>query len=551
MLWGGERGERLRPSILAVVVFIGAVGACGSGQLGSSNRGGSSGGSPASGGSGGGQAGAIAGQGGGGSSGGIAGQGSGGQAGEASVVGGAPGSGGAEDVCSAVGNGPLGLNGGAGRAGCCGAYLPQGCVGRLCGNGVIDACDTSSAPSSCSGYARSEQCDGTDLAGQTCAGQGYGSGTLECSTYCLLDTTGCYACLAGTPPVAACGLVSASPAFDLSMAATDTETALVWVDLTSGVAAIGFAIVSSDLKVISSGSIADGQIAAGERTGLATVQVAALPSGWLVAAFTGSSITLYTLDGAGTVVGQKALDPMTNGSVLSTPMLVSQPNGGPLVIWTVSDIYAAVVSADGGSVTAPITISPDTSLGYFPLQDAAFAAGEFRAAISASCQGVPCVQIVSIAPDGTLAGSFVAPNVDALGEVRIVSGANDLELFYETCVGTASSGCLKWQSMSATGTALSTPVVVDGVSSIGQLVSAVALGSESYALLATTSPPYSPTLAHLASDGTGVVGPTVIARGGAAQPVLVRQGSQLVAGWVGVDIVGNQRGRIEVEQMAP
>ena len=46
----------------------------------------------------------------------------------------------------------------------------------LCGNGNIDG---------------SEQCDGTNLGGKTCASQGLGSGSLSCKADCTLDTRGC------------------------------------------------------------------------------------------------------------------------------------------------------------------------------------------------------------------------------------------------------------------------------------------------------------------------------------------------------------------------
>jgi hypothetical protein len=37
----------------------------------------------------------------------------------------------------------------------------------------------------------SETCDGTDLAGETCATQGFDDGNLTCDAMCLLDTTDC------------------------------------------------------------------------------------------------------------------------------------------------------------------------------------------------------------------------------------------------------------------------------------------------------------------------------------------------------------------------
>ena len=46
----------------------------------------------------------------------------------------------------------------------------------LCGNGLLDG---------------AEECDGSNLSGQTCTTQGYSSGDLTCSDTCTLDTSGC------------------------------------------------------------------------------------------------------------------------------------------------------------------------------------------------------------------------------------------------------------------------------------------------------------------------------------------------------------------------
>ena len=59
--------------------------------------------------------------------------------------------------------------------------------GGTCGDGVIDA---------------GEDCDGSNLGGQTCQSQGFGGGTLACTSGCQFDTSGCVA--ACDPPGAAC-----------------------------------------------------------------------------------------------------------------------------------------------------------------------------------------------------------------------------------------------------------------------------------------------------------------------------------------------------------
>ena len=57
-----------------------------------------------------------------------------------------------------------------GQCGSCGSCSP------CCGDNNLDA---------------GEQCDGTDLGSQTCAGLGYAGGTLACAGNCLYDTSGC------------------------------------------------------------------------------------------------------------------------------------------------------------------------------------------------------------------------------------------------------------------------------------------------------------------------------------------------------------------------
>jgi hypothetical protein len=48
----------------------------------------------------------------------------------------------------------------------------------ICGNGMIDP---------------GEQCDQSNLNGQTCASQGFAAGVLKCGAGCMFDTSGCSA----------------------------------------------------------------------------------------------------------------------------------------------------------------------------------------------------------------------------------------------------------------------------------------------------------------------------------------------------------------------
>jgi hypothetical protein len=514
----------LRISALAVVAFVGSVGACSSRDLGPGSANGGAGG-----------------QAGGGQTGGTTMGGTGGRS-NLDGVGGSQmncQSGGGATGRSAEG-GSLGSGGGSGTD-CC--RSPSSCIEGLCGNGVVDTCTAPSGPGSCPVVTFAEPCDGDDLDGQSCASFGYGSGALVCSNACSFDTTGCYSCAVGSPAVARCNVVPSKVFGPPAMAATDTETALVWLDQPDGDAVqIGFALLSSSLDVIATRQIVDAAIAAPAPTGAPTAQIAALPSGWLVLATTGSSLSLYTLDGAGTVVAHSALDPMSGGFEISSPILVSQPNGGPLVIWQVFNTYAAVVSADGRSVTTPLEVPVDSYAGggVLPsLTSAAFAAGEFQAVFNENCVAGPCLEIVSIALDGTVAGSFKPPGVAAPWGASLVTGADDLRLLYEAdCGTTLTNPCLMWQRMSSTGAVLSSQVLINGSSTSGLPSSAVALGADGYVL---GGQPASSMLLHLSSDGAIAAGPSLIATVGSA--VMVRQGSGLIAGWAG--------NGIEVAQLRP
>jgi hypothetical protein len=60
----------------------------------------------------------------------------------------------------------------------------DGDPGPVCGDGVIDL---------------SEECDGNNLGGATCVGEGFSGGTLGCTPACTLDTSACSNAGEGAP----------------------------------------------------------------------------------------------------------------------------------------------------------------------------------------------------------------------------------------------------------------------------------------------------------------------------------------------------------------
>ncbi len=82
------------------------------------------------------------------------------------------------------------------------------CGGAICGNAIVETGEQCDPPNgtTCDAYCQligggavcgdgtadpGEDCDGADLAGETCASQGFDAGTLACDTSCAFDTSGC------------------------------------------------------------------------------------------------------------------------------------------------------------------------------------------------------------------------------------------------------------------------------------------------------------------------------------------------------------------------
>ena len=468
------------------------------------------------------------------------------------------GTGGATDYCSGSGGvASTGASGGAAGAGeggrwglCC--HEPPSCLAEsLCGNGVRDACTASSGADPCPVLSFAEACDGGDLGGSTCDALGFGSGQIACSSTCQIDSRACYTCVATATAVSRCNSVTAPALSFPSIAANDDGTAVVWVEQTVGGALqVAFSLLSPRLEVVSSGHFVE-TFPARSQGDIPGAQVAALPSGWVVMVTFGDKISLYALDKAGGVTATNTVDSMSGGLDVSAAFIVSQPAGGPMVIWGTLDIYAAFVSADGLNVTAPrkLSVGPETVGGIPPgLTSATFAAGQFQAVVLGNCDFVrACVEIVSIAADGTSTVAFPAPGVDGPWGARLVSGADELRLYSGANCGTtdAIDPCLMYERLTAAGTVAAAPSVINHAFAGLLPNAAVALDGDSY--LSFDSAVRSSTLVHASPDGTFVGDPSVIAMGGSDAAVIVRQGTNLVAAW----IAEGPPVRIEVALLAP
>ncbi len=82
---------------------------------------------------------------------------------------------------------------GSGTVACGDPIEPSNGCGSCPGTGTYCAAGTCQNGACCGDAVAEppEECDAPDLGGQTCAGLGYGNGTLACTAACLFDTSGC------------------------------------------------------------------------------------------------------------------------------------------------------------------------------------------------------------------------------------------------------------------------------------------------------------------------------------------------------------------------
>jgi hypothetical protein len=168
---------------------------------------------------------------------------------------------------------------------------PSSCPQSLCGNGKLDTnCATDDA-----GTSVSEECDGRDLGGATCAGLGYVGGTLACKSNCTLDGQGCESC-GSDPRIMTCAHpVTPSPPATISLATTSTEIAVAWSEASAG--GLHFTRFSPDLTVLS-------DVACFPGLDVGSVSLVSMTSGWLIATTNdapGDTLTLVRLDAQGGV----------------------------------------------------------------------------------------------------------------------------------------------------------------------------------------------------------------------------------------------------------
>jgi len=369
------------------------------------------------------------------------------------------------------GRGGTGASGGGGAGGssdpCPPTTLPD-CVGAepACGDGKVDTCLRPAQGGLCAKLPVTQACDGADLGQQTCQRQGFGSGTVACSSSCTLDVSACRECTTDAG-VLRCGdaPVGRATTSALAIAATPSEVALAWAEPRDNRSpTLNFARLDSNLDAVSAVVLDDPavSVATDGFKDAPTMIVKPLPSGWVVAGYADRDLFVHAIDAAGHGVGRITLADIPVGGARTAPVVAGRPGAGPLIVWVrLGVVSAAVVSADGRTATAPITLPIDTSMMTGPLS-AAFVGDAFYVAAAiyddVSQAASAHLRLVRVAADATSATAVDAlPGID-VSNPQIIDGADELRIVYAGRIGCVPGYHKLSQRLSPTGQALSPPV---------------------------------------------------------------------------------------------
>jgi hypothetical protein len=454
-------------------------------------------------------------------------------------TGGRVGTGGRGGVGNSEGIGGVGASAGMTGEGPCFdlPYDNTRCLDGLCGNGVVDVCTTRAAVGPCPELKATEICDGADVGGATCVDRGYGSGTLVCDNRCAgVDTSGCKECGALDASLLRCGdaPIAVSPPMAV-MAATDTEVALAWLELDSaGELVLAFARLSPNLDLLSVSRVADASPVIG-----GNLQIAALPTGWVVAGLSESDVVVQAFDADGLPLARTTVDTLSAGVYPNALMLAARPSAGPLLLWMLNDeMRVAMVAADGRSATAPTTLTTDDISGA--LYGVAWVGDAFYVAMTLERGNNPDqLHLKRVDSTGKLVAAFDALPGVSVWDASLVTGAQDLRVVYTGEVGAPIGGqrprSVVWQRLDATGNPVGDAISL-GSAAEYQWGRGVAFGTDTGLLVEGFGDPLTMASARLASDGRTVASPHTIARG---EPLgrgwiigTVRRGPDLIVAWM-------------------
>ena len=482
-----------------------------------------------------------------GGTGGTAGTGSGGTAGTGGIggIGGRGGAGvggmmgGAGGWPSCVAGGFLALSGGPG----CVPAAPA--CGAACGNGQRDSC-TVSTPG-CTTRTDTEPCDGADLGGVSCTSLGYGSGSLVCTSTCVLNKNGCDDCMPVGNELLSCG----KPPFDagsttmFALASSASEIGIAWLhDVAYGQAVLSFARLSRQLEVISSSTVWQGDDTGSCSSQWQRMAVAPLPSGWVVAVDGDPEVFAFALDATGQPVARTLVDQgrPNFANIVATPLLVPRPDGGPLLVWhhISGSPRAVLIATDGRTASAPI----DLPVTAYPLSNSPIGAVYLDGRFHLLAHHMPAggagpskgLTLVHLGSDGAIESSADILPDETISIAGVGAGAADIRVVYAATDPTAQAmptDDVLFRRIDSTGNPLTAAVRIGQRADLIVSSPMIALGGDTVFL---HRPDSYAKVSWMRLDPAG--GPR--AQGVIAsvpfqlyQHDLVQNGSEMLAGWVG------------------
>jgi hypothetical protein len=400
----------------------------------------------------------------------------------------------------------------------------QAICGGQCGNGTRSTCSFGSGP------AITEECDGQDLGGATCASIGYAAGgTLGCSSTCNFDTGGCTTCASGAQ-IGACAVPAADvrDAGAIALATTATEIVVAWTSCASGVHAARF---GADLAKIAETVVdpSPGRAVALARSG----------SGFVIAAEVDGGLHVLALDAS--------LAPRGPARTLpggADPILVARgasPTDGPLLMWTENKrspqgdnapVNAAILEDDGTehaprAIAFASTIEAPQGSGVFVGDGFLLAQREWPGTVAASG-----VAVVRIGLDGKV-GAKQTPVPRETEYPQLAFTGSEARLVYNDF---GSNGGVAWARLDPTGVALGAPVLLSGsASGTYRRSPTIALGSDSVVLLGSKQglEAWALALVRVSSSGAPVGTPASVGHDNPAAYALAPFGADAVVAWLG------------------
>lgn len=221
----------------------------------------------------------------------------------------------------------------------CGAPAPLDpvCGAALCGNGILDSCESCGGGGGGGGggadaggwypdtgpvcYTETEGCDGANLGGATCASLGYAGGTLTCTADCKLDVSGCSGCATNSTIATCVNPPLSQPVKGFAMATTSSQIGVAWIGGDAAVYRSYLNLTLFDAQLV---PVAQSLCIGDEDPG--SVSIARVGGHWIIASGSQSGTAIYLVDDATLVPTKVRVVAGAWG-----PTLVGRPQGGPLL----------------------------------------------------------------------------------------------------------------------------------------------------------------------------------------------------------------------------